>query len=259
VKPSVFPCLGRVRGLANRHVGSALRTSARELARLRAASGGRVPLHIAVVVTAAFVVYGNVVVWAGRHFGERRPAIRESITLFAVPAVGVLGALVLVALGWTWADLGLRWPCRRRARCALAVWAAVVGAYGARYLITGTGLQRLSVVRVLVGTAFGEELVHRSVLLAVWLASPVRLRSVVVANAMAFGLWHVVGANTRNGFKFSEVVIPMGLGLGLLWARLWYRSVLAPAIVHAVNIFGVANVGADSCRNELATRGCRAS
>jgi predicted Abi (CAAX) family protease len=226
-------------------VGSVIGPSAVELARLRVASGRPVPLHIAVAVTAAVVVYGNAVVWAGRQLGGRRPGVRESITLVAVPAGGMLGAILLVALGWTWADLGLRWPVRRRLWWLLAGWAAVVGAVAAWYLITGTGLQRLSVVRVLVGTAFGEELVHRSVLLAVWLATRVRLRFVVIANAVAFGLWHVVGASTSDGFRPWDVVVPMGLGLGLLWARLTYRSVVAPAVFHASNIVGVRSLVGD--------------
>ena len=158
------------------------------------------------------------------------------------------GAAVLVALGWTWADLGVRWPERRRLWWLLAGCAAVVGAVGSWYLIAGTGLQRLAVVRVFAGTAFGEELVHRSVLLAVWLATPVRLRYVVVANAVAFGLWHVVGADTCDGFRPFEVIGPMVLGIGVLWARLTFRSVFAAAVLHAVNVLGVRDVGAGSCR-----------
>jgi membrane protease YdiL (CAAX protease family) len=78
------------------------------------------------------------------------------------------------------------------------------------------------------------------VLLGVWSATGVSRWIVVVANMVAFGLWHVAGAFKDDGFEVLDVVGPALLTVLLLWARLRFRSVIAPAIGHAsTNVFGL--------------------
>ena len=96
----------------------------------------------------------------------------------------------------------------------------------------------LHLVRVLVGTALGEELVHRGVLIATWSSTSVRARGVVLANVVAFGAWHVASAWHADGFEPREIAPPAGGAVLFLWARLRFRSVLAPAAGHAINVWG---------------------
>jgi membrane protease YdiL (CAAX protease family) len=106
----------------------------------------------------------------------------------------------------------------------------------------------LRTIRTLVGTAFGEELVHRGVLLAVWAGTGVAGWVVVAANIVTFGFWHIAGAScwlvecTTDScrFQWAEVLGPGGLAVMLVWVRLRFASILAPAVFHAAsNIIGV--------------------
>jgi membrane protease YdiL (CAAX protease family) len=104
------------------------------------------------------------------------------------------------------------------------------------------------VVRIPVVTALGEELLFRSVLLAVLLAGMSRGRAVAVSSLL-FGLWHVLttiadldGNEATDDFNAWEaalgvtgVVAATGLaGAGFCWLRLRSGSLAAPWLVHTV-------------------------
>ncbi len=204
-----------------------------ELDRLRGLPHRPVPVVGAVGASVLVAALGNVVVVAGRRWNGQS----EWITLVGVPAIGLAGAAVLWRRGSSWRDLGFRWPAvdppRWFAQGAVALAVAVAAASGIIGKMTGEELPAVEVVRLFVGTAFGEELVHRGVVLGVWASTTVRGRWVVVANLVTFALWHVAGATHRSGFRWWEVAGPGVLALVLLWGRLRCRSIVAPAAFHA--------------------------
>ena len=225
-------------GRMRRYVAAEVRLLGTELDRLRR-DAPRTSVPVAAAATAAVVAYGNGVVWAGRRYGHR-----EWITLVAVPALGAAGAIALRVRGWSAADMGIARPAlpdRRLPRTLLFAGAVVVTGLAARVLLVGDGTRRLELARLVVGTAIGEELVHRGVVLALWSSAPVSRRVALAANVTAFGLWHVVGATKPDGFQPLDVLVPALVGGPLfLWARLRFRSVAAPATFHgATNIWGV--------------------
>jgi membrane protease YdiL (CAAX protease family) len=210
-----------------------------EFHRLRGIPHRPVPVVGAVGASVFVAVLGNAVVVAGRRWNDQS----EWITLVGVPAIGLAGVAVLLRRGWCRRDLGFRWPAvdppSRFAHAAVALAVAVATASGIIRKITGADLPAVEVVRLLVGTAFGEELVHRGVVLGVWANTTVRGRWVVVANMSTFALWHVAAATHRSGFRWWEVAGPGGLTLVLLWGRLRNRSIVAPVGFHAAtNIAG---------------------
>lgn len=104
------------------------------------------------------------------------------------------------------------------------------------------------VVRIPVVTALGEELLFRSVLLAVLLAAMARGRAVAISSLM-FGLWHVLttiadldgneATDDLNAWEaalsVTGVVVVTGLaGAGFCWLRLRSGSLAAPWLVHTV-------------------------
>ncbi len=200
-----------------------------ELQRLRV-DAPTVSVPAAVAASAAIVGYGNAVVIVGRHLDEPMLA-----TTIGVPALALAGVSWLRRRGTTWHDLGFQLP--REKSPSWARWilcgAATVAAGGvvARLLI-GDAENRLDLVRLLIGTAMGEEIVHRSVVLSLWCGTRLAERRIVAANAIVFGLWHVAGAVKPDGFNPLEMLVPMAGTVVFLWARLHFRSVLAPAILH---------------------------
>ncbi len=181
-----------------------------------------------------------------------------------------LGALVAVGgarrRGYTWADLGLR---RDRvpagARLGLVVSAVIVAGVTVAALIPAgrtafednrfIGLSSGEVifevaVRIPFVTALGEELLFRSVLLAV-LLSGLRTRWAVLSSAVAFGLWHVAttigdlddNATTDDLSAWQAaasvggvVAVTAAAGVGFVWLRHRSDSVVAPWLVHtAIN------------------------
>jgi len=101
-------------------------------------------------------------------------------------------------------------------------------------------------VRIPFVTALGEELLFRSVLLAVLLAATTPVRAVVV-QSLAFGLWHLAttigdldGNETtadlsvwESALSVTGVVVVTGLaGAAFAWTRLRSRSIVAPWLVH---------------------------
>lgn len=205
-----------------------------ELDRLRADAGRRTSLAGAVAGSLFAVTWGNGVVVAGRRFGHD-----QVITLLAVPALGVAGAMWLHRRKWPTRALGLRWPeadpPRRVGFALVGVAAASALAFGTVGLALGDAGLRLRLVRLLVGTAFGEELLHRGVLLALWSSTPLRGPWVVAANLVTFGAWHAAGAVHPDAFKPVEVIGAALATIPLLWARLRFRSLLIPTLFHAAS------------------------
>ena len=95
-------------------------------------------------------------------------------------------------------------------------------------------------VRIPLGTAVYEEVVFRSVLLGIFLATMRRTWQAVAVTSVLFGLWHIVPAIESAGdgavAVFGAVagtVFVTALG-GLLFGvlRTWSRSVVAPILAH---------------------------
>lgn len=112
-------------------------------------------------------------------------------------------------------------------------------------LSTGEVLYEVA-VRIPFVTALGEELLFRSVLLAVLLVATTAVRAVVM-HSLAFGLWHVLttigdldGNETtsdlsivQQAFSVTGIVVVTGLaGAAFAWTRLRSGSVVAPWLVH---------------------------
>ncbi|HEV2067647.1 MAG TPA: CPBP family glutamic-type intramembrane protease [Thermomicrobiales bacterium] len=207
-----------------------------ELHRLQRLGHAKIPVATAAGASAIVAGLGNGVVLLGRRWCEE-----EWITLIAVPVIGVAGMSLLRRRGWSWRDLGFRplvVQSSARLASALVLAATCLAAVSGVVAFLSRELTALEVVRTLVGTAVGEEIVHRSVVLAAWVDTRLRAGWVVAANMITFAVWHVAGANAGR-FSWIEVIGPGLLALPLLWARLRFHSVLAPAAFHgAANLTG---------------------
>ena len=208
-----------------------------ELAAIRR-DGSSTSVVAAVAWSLATIGWGNAVVLAGRRLGHD-----QWITLVAVPLFGLAGWWRLRGRRFGRRAIGVQLPRPDHSPVltGLTVTAAVfAGICAIAGLATfGQDLRGLRTIRTIVGTAFGEELVHRGVLLAVWAGTGVKSWQVLAANMVVFGAWHVAGA-TGDGFHPVEVVGPAALALPLAWLRLRFRSILAPMAFHAAtNVPGV--------------------
>jgi membrane protease YdiL (CAAX protease family) len=200
-----------------------------ELARLRR-EVPPVSLREAAAASALVVAYGNAVVIVGRQFDE--PLLATTI---GVPLLGAVGIGWLRRRGTSWHDLGFRFPhegVSSRARWILRCAATLAAGGVIARLVLGDAENRVDLLRLLIGTALGEEIVHRSVVLALWCGTRLPARLVVAANAIVFGLWHVAGAVKPGGFQPIDVVLSTAGTLLFLWSRLHFRSVVAPALLH---------------------------
>jgi membrane protease YdiL (CAAX protease family) len=208
-----------------------------ELERIRTETSRSTSLRAAVVWSVVAVVWGNLVVLAGRRYGHD-----QWITLIGVPAFGGVGCLWLWRRGFRWDTLGLRAPRTDHAPLltGLTVMAAVIaGACALAGLLTfGHEMRGMRTIRTIVGTAFGEELIHRGVLLAVWATTGASAWIVVVMNMVVFGAWHLAGA-TCDGFHGWQVFWPTVGAVLFVWLRLRFGSIFAPTAVHALNVTGV--------------------
>lgn len=204
-----------------------------ELNRLGTLPSRPVSVVSAVGASALVAALGNAVVVAGRRWEGQS----EWISLVGVPTIGLVGTAVLSRRGWSWRNLGFRWPTvdppTRFTHGAVAFAVAVAAASGVIGSIADEDQPAVEVVRLLVGTALGEELVHRGVVLGVWAMTTVARPWVVVANIGTFALWHLASATHQSGFRWWEVAGPGVLSLALLWGRLRSRSIVAPAAFHA--------------------------
>jgi membrane protease YdiL (CAAX protease family) len=217
-----------------------------EAAWIGAGPAPRVSVGVAAGVTAAAVAWGNGVVLVQRTLGGDAG---EWFTAAANPLLGAAGCTALFAAGWRREDLGLRWPSwrasGRRWLPGVAVGALVAGAAGVLALTGGTDAAgadaRVSLVRMAVGTALGEELVHRGFLFGLWSATGRSPWIAIAANGVAFGAWHLAAVQPygRAG-RLVGVLGPATAGTAaFLWARCRSRSVLGSAPLHlATNITG---------------------
>jgi membrane protease YdiL (CAAX protease family) len=199
----------------------------------------RVSVSLALAATGGAVAWGNAVVLLSRAVGGNAG---EVVTTVANPMLGAAGCLALRLAGWRRAELGLQAPSRRAlSRCwwpGVLLTVAAAGGAAAGALnggVTDKGLSvRISLLRLLVGTALGEELIHRGVLFPLWASTGVSPGGVVVANGLAFGAWHVAGV-APNGWlgRIAGVGVPATLGAaGFLWARCRSRSVAGAWLLH---------------------------
>jgi membrane protease YdiL (CAAX protease family) len=198
-----------------------------------------VPVGLALAGTGGAVAFGNAVVLTSRAIGGNAG---EVVTTVAIPLFGAAGCVALRLAGWHRADLGLRAPSRR---AVSSLWwpsivlAAVMGgiaiAAAARGGVTDDGLSiRVSVLRVVVGTALGEELVHRGVLLPLWASTGISPAGVALANGLGFGMWHVAAAYPKGWLVvLGEVGATATLGAAVfLWARCRSCSVAGSGLLH---------------------------
>jgi membrane protease YdiL (CAAX protease family) len=178
----------------------------------------------------------------------------------------VLAAIALVAFagwrGYSADSLGLS---PRAVRAGLRLGAIVSGVivlgvvaiavvpFGRSFLeddrfsdLSGWSAMYQLVIRIPLVTALSEELMFRSVLLAV-LLTIVSTRWAVVWSSVAFGLWHVLatlgdlggnaatdslGAVERVGSVAGVVVVTAIAGVIFAWTRLRSESLVAPWMIH---------------------------
>lgn len=216
-----------------------------ELAAIRPA-GSPTSVVGAVTWSLAATAWGNAVVLGGRRFGQD-----QWVTLIAVPLFGLAGWWWLRRRGFRRPAIGAQRPRTVHAPFLaplLVVAAGVAGICALAGLATfGQERRGLRTIRTMVGTAFGEELIHRGVLLAVWAGTGLAAWQVAAANMIVFGAWHLAGA-VCDGFHPEEVIGPAALAVPLVWLRLRFGSIFAPMAVHAAtNLPGIFNPPTPPC------------
>lgn len=179
--------------------------------------------------------------------GERAS---ELLTLWVHPAAASTATACLLVSGWSLVELGLAAPRFDHTGVAAIILVAlivtIVGIFGVwsmtrRLATTGDATLLLRVLRLLVGTALGEEVLFRSFLLAVWTATDASAMVSTVANMVTFGLWHVAGARGQGEIQVDEILVPAAGTLLFLWGRLLSSSIAIPWMLHAAtNLAGWA-------------------
>lgn len=198
-----------------------------------------VPVKVAIAVTGATVVWGNVVVMATRTLSGSRG---EVVTTIAHPLFGAALCAAMRTARWRNSDLGLAIPSRaqlaRLSRPATVIVVALTAAAASLFVLDGEDevgtSTRLSTLRLVIGTALGEELIHRGALLALWSSTGCSPRTVAVANGIAFGAWHLAGVKSQGWVgRAAEVFGPAIGGTALfLWARCRSKSVAGSWALH---------------------------
>ena len=216
------------------------------IASIRSGPAPKVPVAVAVTASAGAVVAGNAVVLLQRRLGG---TAGELLTTVAHPLLGLAGASVLIGAGWRRRDVGLSLPSGGTLasvrRPALAVAWALGVAVVATWIRGGThdGVSdRVTVLRLMIGTALGEELIHRAVLFPLWAATGRPSRDVGVANGVAFGAWHLAAVAPKGwGGRIAGILGPAVPGTALfLWGRCRSGSVVGSWLLHvATNLPGV--------------------
>jgi membrane protease YdiL (CAAX protease family) len=206
-----------------------------ELDDMRGGAGPSFRIAQAATFSVLLAAWGSAIVLLGRHLDHP-----ETVTLVAHPVLAVVLTIWLLARGATRESLGLRLPrspTRLHRQVLLAFAALGLG------LIVVALVRRpaLSVARLVFGTAGGEEVLHRSVLLGVWSRTDATPRVVVAANAITFGAWHIGGAVGSGPRTVLEIAVPL-LGAPLFCLlRLRLRSVIPAWLAHLVmNAAGLA-------------------
>jgi membrane protease YdiL (CAAX protease family) len=215
-----------------------------ELHRLIGAAPLRLSEYVVIGLSVILVVGGNLVVVRSKKTAkERGPDAGEIVTLVAIASGGVLCLAALLLWGWTADDLGIALPDFDRAgwlwTCVVVLAALIVvrGSFVAWSSAhqPGKPKPRIELVRLLGGTAPGEEAIHRGLSVAVWSAAVASPTPVVVANVAIFTLWHVVGAYKKNRLQWRELLVTAIGAVVFLGARLAFGSLLVPWLLHAAS------------------------
>ena len=198
-----------------------------------------VPVSVAVALTGATIVWGNAVVLATRAMSG---GARDVFTTVTHPLFGAALCASMRMNGWQSADMGLAMPSRvelfQLKQPLRYLGAALAAAVAALFILDGADKEgssaRLSTLRLVVGTAFGEELIHRGALFALWSSTGCSPQTVVVANGLAFGAWHLAGVRSQGRLgRASEVFVPAIAGTALfLWGRCRSKSVAGSWALH---------------------------
>jgi membrane protease YdiL (CAAX protease family) len=190
----------------------------------------RLPPAVPYVVGGGMVLYGNALVLAVEDCDHR-----EVLTLGAQAALGTAAVVGCRLAGLRWVDLGLCRPnlADRRAGLLLGgagslVAGAVLVAWARRAACSTDTPVPMVLARMLAGTAFGEELLFRGVLLALLLGARQDVHRVVTCQVACFTAWHVAGAGSLLG-----LLGPAAGAVLFLWARAHYESLVVPALLHA--------------------------
>jgi membrane protease YdiL (CAAX protease family) len=208
-----------------------------ERARLSVTTKPAVSRRAALVCGVMLVLWGNGLVLLSRFAGDDH---REFVTLVGQVAAFTLAAVLLVRLGGvSRAELGWT-PSRVRGGAALvltleaaAVVLALVAIAIRRDHCAAEGGVAVTVLRLLVATALGEEVLFRGVLFALWSRTTSSDRDVVIANTVLFVLWHVAGTFKERAFNPVELIGPAVGAPWFLWARCRFSWIPAAAIAHA--------------------------
>lgn len=203
-----------------------------------------VSVGTAVAVSVGLVAAGNGVVALGERLSGDA---RELATTALNSLVGFVGVRGLLASGWRRTDLGLVQPSWQ------GDWrlAAILVTGGAVAAIVGTVIRggiyrgsnaRVTILRLVVGTALGEEVVHRAVLFPLWAATRRSPLLVIAANGVTFGAWHLASV-VRKGWtgRLFGVIGPATAGAAMfVWARCHSGSLAGASLLHLVtNLPGV--------------------
>lgn len=232
-------------------LGHPFGTASDELGRLIDFSPFVIKPLVALTATALVLALGNGLVVLTRRINKPSDTRKgETLTLVVLSATGAALLVALVALGWPARDLGLAMPELRGLGwpATALVWAAglVVVVFGVIAVKKSSSphdaaAPRLKLARLLLGTAFGEEALHRGFLLAIWCGTDTNSGRIVAVNAVGFGLWHVAGAIKGKRFRCCDVAVPALGALLFLWGRLATGSLLTPILLHAaINVSGIA-------------------
>lgn len=196
-------------------------------------SAAYVPFALAVALLATWIAW--------RFDGRSATELGWGRAQLRTGAVWGLGLALLVAATYTLgALLPLTRPLFEDARVAD---------------LDGTGVAHQALLWVPLGTVAMEEVLFRSVVLAIFLARTTPLRAVTISSVL-FGLWHIlpsIGLGDVNPLAEDYLAGPGGTALTILgavagttvagfvlcWLRLRTGSVLAPMLLHwSTNGFG---------------------
>lgn len=175
----------------------------------------------------------------------RQAVLVTGATLIALMVVGRGQILALAGLGGSRAD---QRPGSAHVR---AVWPAVLAALG--WLVVGLTTDRLhsvssvEVVRIVVATGFGEELLFRGVIYGLVLRDS--RRAAVVLSSSSFGLWHLVDAYNDVSSTWplpvqvafvTGTLLLMTLVAAVVFAPLRDKTgrIWSPALLHVAWNFG---------------------
>jgi hypothetical protein len=207
-----------------------------------------VSVGVALALTGATIAWGNAVVLVTRNLSGDA---RNVLTTAAHPLFGVALCATMRMAGWRSADMGLTVPSRatlsRLSRPAVSLAGGLIAAAGSLFVLGGVNDEgtsaRLSTLRLVLGTALGEELINRGALFALWSATGCSPQTVAVTNGLAFGAWHLAGVRSQGWVgRASEVFVPAIAGTALfLWGRCRSKSITGSWALHlATNLPGHA-------------------